>query len=416
MRNLIAVAMAVLFAAALWAKEEPAPRDLKLAALALPFGQRADWQQWDGFLTSVVKKLGEEFRPEQREQLAEIFLDARYDLVQALQSGSSDPVPQLFLDAWQRLAPVVKQAIPGAASQTAGQYTSFLSAMDAAASVSGLGQRLGFLRITPEALRGAARLLGTGDADPLAYTVDLDTGLRSLLGFSLPLPPPQPSPLLEQGRWQKLQEKASSALRPFIARRAFAAEADFNRLNQWLPEPPELQDYLTEVLGLLRELSDNVSKKSALDSKYHQLYQQIVLTTAWQESCWRQFIKKGEKLTPLASTTGDVGLMQINRMTWRSLYDVKGLSGDISYNVHAGTEILYYYLTRYAIRKNEDKQPGGNLARATYASYNGGPRHLGRYRAAKPVPALKKVDDAFYEKFKAVSSGQELAVRSCYSG
>jgi hypothetical protein len=51
---------------------------------------------------------------------------------------------------------------------------------------------------------------------------------------------------------------------------------------------------------------------------------------------------------------------------------------------------LLYYLTRYAIRKNEDKQPGGNLSQATYSSYNGGPSHLIRYRAAKPNPALKK--------------------------
>jgi len=53
----------------------------------------------------------------------------------------------------------------------------------------------------------------------------------------------------------------------------------------------------------------------------------------------------------LASSTGDVGLMKVNRNTWRSLYDVKGLNGDISYNGHAGAEILHYYLTRYAIQK-----------------------------------------------------------------
>src|SRR5512135_311465 len=85
----------------------------QVAALALPFGARADWQQWDSFLTNVVKKLGENFSPDQRDQLSEVFLDARYQLVQALSSGASDPVPQLFTDTWGRLAPVVKQAIPG---------------------------------------------------------------------------------------------------------------------------------------------------------------------------------------------------------------------------------------------------------------------------------------------------------------
>jgi hypothetical protein len=66
------------------------------------------------------------------------------------------------------------------------------------------------------------------------------------------------------------------------------------------------------------------------------------------------------------------------------------------------------------LRKNEDKQPGGHLARATYSAYNGGPGHLTRYRAAKQHPELKKVDEAFWEKFQTVSSGRELDVERCY--
>jgi hypothetical protein len=43
--------------------------------------------------------------------------------------------------------------------------------------------------------------------------------------------------------------------------------------------------------------------------------------------------------------------MQVNRVTWRSIYDVKGLNGDMSCNGNAGAEILDHYLTRYAIPK-----------------------------------------------------------------
>ena len=145
------------------------------------------------------------------------------------------------------------------------------------------------------------------------------------------------------------------------------------------------------------------------------IYRQIIFATGWQESCWRQFIKKGEKLATLASSTGDVGLMQVNRITWRSVYDVKGLTGDIVYNGNAGSEILHYYLTRYAIPKKEDKQPRGDLARATYSAYNAGPGGLARYRGVRQTPVWKKVDDAFWTKFQAVSSGQELNVKSCYA-
>jgi hypothetical protein len=188
-RGLLLALVVVLIPTGAWASDMTRSGEVRLAALALPSGTRADWQQWDSFLTNVVKKLGEEFRPALREQLVETFLDARYQLVQAINSGSSDPVPQLFTDTWNRLSPIVKQAIPGTAQQTASQYTSFIRAMDAASSLSGIGQSFGLFRITSDALSGAARLLGAGGADPLAYTVAVDTSLRTLLGFTDSLPP-----------------------------------------------------------------------------------------------------------------------------------------------------------------------------------------------------------------------------------
>jgi len=95
-------------------------------------------------------------------------------------------------------------------------------------------------------------------------------------------------------------------------------------LNQWVPEEKEIQDYLVEIRQLLTTLSERVLAKSSLAVEHRKLYRQIIFATGWQESCWRQFIKKGEKLATLASSTGDVGLMQVNRITWRSVYDVKG--------------------------------------------------------------------------------------------
>lgn len=407
----LAAAIVLSLARGGWSAET---QPIRTAALALPFGPRADWQQWDSFLTNIVKKLAEEFRPDQRDQLSEMFLDARYQLVEALRSGASDPVPQLFTDAWNRLGPIVKQALPGASKQTASQYTSFIRAMDAASSLSGIGQRLGIFRITPDALRGAAKLLGAGGADPLAYILDIDTSLRDLLGFAGALPAARPSPLLEQGRFELWRRRASAPARLLTAASAHAAETNFDRLNEWVPEGQEISDYLLEVRQLLWETSERILAKSSLASEQRELYRHIVFATGWQESCWRQFIKKGGKLAPLASSTGDVGLMQVNRMVWRSLYDIKGLNGDIAYNGYAGAEILHYYLTRYAIRKQEDKQPGGHLARATYSAYNAGPGGLGRYRGIRQSPTWKKVDEAFWSKFQAVSSGQELAVKSCY--
>jgi len=401
----------------LWANEPVDPAGARYAALALPFGERADWRQWDSFLTFAVKRLGQDMSAEKRDEIAEVFLDARYDLVQAINSGSSDPVPRLFLDTWERLSPIIKQSIPGATQQSAAQFTSFATAMDGMTALSGITQLFGLFRISPDALRGAARLLGPSAVDPLEYVMDVDNGLRAFLGFTGSLPAFRLPANLEQSRLRvpSPQDRAAAASsNSWFVRRAFAAPADRDSLDEWVPDIREPEPYLERVRDLLVETYGNVLSKSKLAKEHHGLYRHILLTTAWQESCWRQYVKKGEKLTPLSSATGDVGIMQINRNVWRGVYDVKGLSGDIEYNGNAGGEIALHYLTRYAIRKGEDKQPGGHLARATYAAYNGGPRHLTRYRAAKQNPHLKRVDEAFWDKFQAVSSGEELAVRRCY--
>ena len=413
----LVMAFALLYATCLCAVEAPKPPDTRLAALGLPTAAGADWQQWDSFLTNAVKKLAEQLRPEQQEQVGDVFLDSRYQLAQMLGAGTSDPVPQLFADTWNRLSPILKQSVPGMSQQSASQVTGFATAMDGLKSLSGFGSQLGFFRITPDTLRGAARLLGTGNVDPLAYNLEIDSSLRNLLGFGDSLPEPRPASSLEEGRLRQLRDRASAAIKSLLPRPAYAAEADFDRLNEWVPETQEakdVQDYLLEVQKLLLGTSERVLAKSQLAPEHQQLYRQILFTTGWQESCWRQFVKKGAKLAPLASATGDVGIMQVNRLTWRSLYDIKGLNGDIRYNGNAGAEILHHYLTRYALRKKENEQPNGNLARATYSAYNGGPGALGRYRGVRQSPTWKKVDEAFWDKFQAVSSGQELAVKKCY--
>ena len=419
MKTLVGAAcLVLLLAVGLDAQQAAMARNPRLAQLTLPTGAGADWRQWDSFLTNVVKKLATDLPESRRTQLQELFLDSRYQLVQTVSVNPSDPVPSLFLDTWNRLSPILNQSMSALSPQVAAQYKGFVTAMDSAASLTSLGQRFGLVQVTPDMLRGASKLLGTGDADPLAYVLDVDDGLRTFLGFTGTPSAPRVSPAIEQGSLRPPgpggARNAAAALRRWFVAPALAAEDEFDRLNQWVPQTPELNDYLSEVRKLLTQASTAALAKYKLAPQYQPLFRQIVFTAAWQESCWRQFVRKGEKLTPLASATGDVGMMQVNRQTWRGLYDLNGLSGDIEYNSNAGSEILLYYLSRYAIAKKEDKQPGGQLARATYSAYNGGPRALSRYRNANTIPALKKVDEAFWTKFRSVSSGKELGVKSCY--
>jgi hypothetical protein len=420
----LGAACLLLVAASARAANETRPLELKLAAaFQLPqlpglSGPSADWRQWDAFFTFVIKQFGQELSGDLRDSLGDIFLDSRYELTTAIAStpAGQNPVPELFLNGWERLSPLLNKALPGLSQQSASRYASFIKAADKLVVVGRQGAQLGVLQLSPDALRGMARLLEpSGAADPLAFSLDVDTALRNLLGFTVPLATPNPLPGIRQSRLQKPSAIQHASLFPsWLDRSVLAAQPPVRKLNGWVPDAKELEAYLEEVRVFLAGMSDQVAGKSNLAEEHRPLYRQIVFAAGWQESCWRQYIKKGKEVTPLASATGDVGLMQVNRNTWRGLYDIKGLVGDIEYNGKAGGEILLQYLTRYALRKNEEKQPGGNLARATYAAYNGGPRHLTRYRAAKPNPALKKVDDAFWEKFQAVSSGREMDVLSCY--
>jgi hypothetical protein len=170
--------------------------------------------------------------------------------------------------------------------------------MDAASSFSGIAQRLGIFRVTPDALSGAAGLLGAGGGDPLAYTVDIDSGLRTLLGFTGSLPAARPSPLLEQGKLQQLFDKARAALRPLSLRSAHAADADFDRLNQWVPEEKEVQDYLIEIRQLLTMISDRLLAKSNFAPEQRKLYQQIIFTTGCKKAVGGNSLRRVKSSRP----------------------------------------------------------------------------------------------------------------------
>jgi hypothetical protein len=392
------------------------------AALQLPqlpgLTGTADWRQWDSFFTFVVKRLGQEVSGDLRDLLAEAFLDSRYELARlAARAGAGqNPVPQLFLNAWRRLSPIMNKALPSLPKDTAGRYVSFIGVADQLAALAQQGSQLG-LQLSPDALRGMARILEpAGTVDPIAYSLNIDGALRNLLGLGAPRAVPA-TPGTRQSRLPKVPTSLHvlEAALPLLSLGVTpAADPNVKKLNEWVPGENDLEPYLLAVRSLLTSLSDQVAVTSKLSEEHQRLYRHIVLAAGWQESCWRQFVKKGKNLAPLASATGDLGLMQVNRNTWRNLYDPKRLGAEIDYNGTAGGEILQYYLTRYALRKNEHKKPGGHLARATYSAYNGGPSHLTRYRAAKQNPEVKKIDDAFWDKFQAVSSGRELEVQRCY--
>ena len=143
------------------------------------------------------------------------------------------------------------------------------------------------------------------------------------------------------------------------------------------------------------------------------------MATAWQESCWRQFIARDGKVRYLISyNKSSVGLMQINERVWRGIYRLESLRWNISYNVRAGNEILHLYLRTFALKEITPASPADldTIARITYAMYNAGPSQLKQYIKRRNSKTLSKIDALFWEKYKAVKEAKFDELVLCVSG
>lgn len=420
-------------------------------------------QQWDAFLTFVVKLTGGDTQIlALRRTLLTILLDERYAVTEALASPDTsvhDPVRPLFLRAWARLAPALREVADGLPADQALRYLSFVSAGDALEALDQLGPESG-VEISADGLRRLARLIAPSPTeDPLVYAPGVDPELRERFGFGPPLPAPEenadvdadagasaddadappdasptpdgatsptpdgsPSPAASLAPVPSPSPGATptSWLWRWLGGTAWAAELPepdlAKRLNAWAPTRADIAEYAPLARRLLDSVATWLLERHEIDPAHVAVFRALVPATAWQESCWRQYVRKGGKLVPLTSGAGAVGIMQVNVSVWRGFYDPGGLRRDIAYNARAGGEILSRYWSEYAVRRGEAAKGGGvdALARATYAAYNGGPGELSRYRDRKATKRERAVDDDFYVKYKRTKAGEELAVVDCY--
>lgn len=363
------------------------------------------WQAMDALLVLAVKHYAAatELR-ELRDALLEALIESRYRLRDALVAPTDadrDPVRDWFLQSWQTLAPVLRRIGATQPEQAHLLLLGVIASTDALAALDQLGPGIG-LDISADGLRRLARMIesDTGQ-DQLLYSPEEDPQLQRLLRESLDTPPPPSAWRLDFSLFSK------------------AAAAGTRPLDRWAPQREDLEHYLPQVAALLQESATAAIAGQGLDASYKQLFRRLVLAAAWQESCWRQYVISDEKkLVPLRSSTGDVGLMQMNERVWRGFYSQQRLRWEIAYNSMAGSEVLRDYMVRYAMRKGEHRRPGGlaNLARASYSAYNGGPSQVARYRDPNASAYGRKVDAAFWDKYQQVAAGNELAVSRCLGG
>ena len=364
-----------------------------------------NWQMMDAMVTFAVKRYARATSQQDlRDALVDILLDARYRLRDALAmpvTRANDPVRHWFIDSWQRMGPVLRQISLENAGQEPMLLVSLLAATDALEILDRLGPSIG-LDISANGLRRLGRMLiDQPGINPLQYDEAVDPELRQF--FQLPASP---------------ESRQSSGFRfDFSPIRSAWAKSSNERLDLWVPKKSELTEYLPIIRKLLTD-SASTAETNQLDASVKKLFQNLVLATAWQESCWRQYVVKNKKIVTLRSSSGDTGLMQINERVWRGLYNTQKLRWDIAYNARAGVEVLHRYLVKYSLKRGEQKHKGGldNLARSAYSAYNAGPDQTSRYRNPKAPAAHQKIDAAFWEKYQAVKQGKELQVAECLGG
>jgi hypothetical protein len=412
---------------------------------ALTQGDLDAWQNtldsWDAFVVFAVKQIGGATADREfREDLLDLLLDSRHRLVTLLgepqPGGGPDPVRALFVETWSRFDRIVQRAAArGLLGNRTLELLSFVGAGDALIAFDQAAPALG-MRINAAQLRGLAHILAPQlRSDPLAFSFEEDPELQQL--FAIRPPPVTPDALPDQRddtRDPAIPAANYSAgiltnyfglLASWVAPDASAAlqsvkidgeiRSVARRLDRQVPEPANLQHYTDDVGHLLdlsasREIDDDY-----LQAQYGDSTRRLVRSAAWQESCWRQFVRRNRRITYLQSSTRDLGLMQVNQYVWRGFYSIPRLKWDIAYNAGAGAQILLRRLrdcARYAAGHGAASS-SDDLVRSAYSAYNGGPAACNRWDAVG-VPSEKAlIDVSFWLKYQALEQGRKLNVLQC---
>ena len=320
-----------------------------------------------------------------RQRLFTLLLQTRYELI-AILSGeappTADPVRSLFIDTWNELRTLLG----------AQRYAVFIDAGDALVALERAVPGLQ-MQLSADALRQLARSLSPGTTDdPLAYDWRTDPQLQQLF------------------RVEEIRDPERSWL-DFFIRRAHAAVGP--ALDRWVPTTQELPAFEASIADLLRKASGAEQQRGGLAAAHQKLYEHLVPTTALIESCWRQYVSRGGKVTYLRSPAGSVGIMQINQHVWRGFYDVERLRWDTAYNVRAGAQILKRYLKDYAIPYAEKSGDPNHIPRAAYAVYNAGPRAVGRFNKVPPHPREARVDGRLWSIYQGIAAGGHAELKTC---
>ncbi len=394
------------------------------------------WESWDAFLVHMITSLSKEpLSEDERQILLDTLLETRHRLVSELMDGTAkrDFVREQFITAWEKLSLVFRHHLGDDPSESLMGYLAFFTAADALSALDKIGPTLG-VEISRDGLIRLARLLAKGEPVSLVYHLGVNPQLREILGLGAPIEALGPAfevdeleiHMEENGLDEAKVDLLAQAIMSFICKPAWG-ETDGSapgpeEIRQWIFSKKNLNSYLERVKDLLKDATQDALKKGRVPEKYYALYGLIAFSTAWQESCFRQFKVKKTKVTYLLSyNRTSVGLMQINERVWRGLYDRHHLRWDIRYNAAAGCEILELYLHKYVLRRIAQMKGGNSLndetlAAVTYAMYNGGPGQFYKFLKRQKRGRLYSSDKLYFEKYFWVKNDQWHNISRCLLG
>jgi hypothetical protein len=394
------------------------------------------WHAWDSFLVYIIDALiCEPLSIDDREILLDVVLETRHSFVSELSNKTltKNFVREEFIMAWEQLSPVFRKNLGDKPCQDLVSYLAFFTVADALAAFDKVILDLG-IEMNRKTLIFLARLLSKGKPVSLDYQPDIDKKLRKIIGIE-PLPE-EANPSRKTTKSKNTVNKHTSIrktrsylyhkLASLFCSAAWAQENNSSIVDDttknWIFSRKELDAYIERIKILLHDISDSTLEKSTIPDHYYELYRHIVFATAWQESCFRQFkIKNGSVAYLRSYNDTSVGLMQINEIVWRGMYDREKLRWDIEYNAEVGCQIIDLYLTRYALKRMKKlnfKKPLENdtLAQIVYAMYNGGPSQFYKFLKRNKRDKLFLSDHLFWDKYVWVKNGEWDNVRKCLIG
>jgi hypothetical protein len=418
------------------------------------------WQTWDSLLVHMINQLSDQqLTDDDRQLLLDTLLSARYDFSEVIgnQQLTTTFIRRQFITAWVSLKPLFLNHLVSGTSDSMIGYMSFFTAADALVSLDKIGPLIG-VDISREGFYRLAHMLShevlveNGAVNPrLRATLGLDMNEPSQQVEEGPVVPGEVEPEAEPDMWPEPEEILPHDLQDEGDETSGDEDGDSGALN-WIDEclprqnwkmvfgtaeahaagVPTIQDVqswaaeltpadvlLPKVEKVLVKTVNSSKGKLAKVAKNKEWGHHMVQATAWQESCFRQFVVKDKKLTYLLSYNNtSVGIMQVNEKVWRGVYDLQELRWNIEYNSVAGTEILALYLNRYISKQKKSvnfETAAGRKYLATwlYALYNGGPGQLKKFPERSSSGKLYKSEKLFQEKYDLVIGGKWLSKVRC---